>query len=315
VYHNKKRIKVDDIEAIAVFPVPKGNDAVLETANRWAGKDAKTKDWGNPILQGVRIIDIEKRVEGGRAWKVIYSLDYPEKSDGYFLVDLREDVLLDVIKTQGIAKGGILNGYFIWVQLGSQMKLVRNHSELYEDLVVYMETKKVPKIKKSELKVGYLYESVNGNQGMYLGDVTYKKFVSRIIGETWSSKLIGFTTSEKVTAPLWLEVPNWFKIGVDVNYWYLKPIQKHSFMKCVREIVPAETVANYISQYKVSCLQGILEAGNKYSNSTYQIQEKIGYINSYGWITSIVPKGEEPVLVPQLLELAEQYPRYLKFEV
>lgn len=84
----------------------------------------KTEETDNVPLKNVQILSLEKRSEGGRAYKVLI---------GNRVFDLREDVLLDVLLNAKV-ENGLIDAEFIWCRVGSQMKLVRVGSELHKQM-------------------------------------------------------------------------------------------------------------------------------------------------------------------------------------
>ena len=117
----------------------------------------------NTAQNGYKIVDLEVRSEGGRAYKVITPHGYK--------VDLREDVLLDTILCVGILKGGILNGKYLWSQVGSQNKLVRLDSFLYKEILESAKRAKIEKVSKKDLESGRIYENVKGEKFVFMGRV------------------------------------------------------------------------------------------------------------------------------------------------
>lgn len=112
----------------------------------------------NKPIDDVRIIALEIRGQGGRAYKVVV--------DNKYYVDLREDVLLDAMLHEGIGVGGKLGGRYIFAVVGSQMKLVRIGSALYDAV---SESTKVGKTKAiKDFEVGGIYARKSG-ECVYLG--------------------------------------------------------------------------------------------------------------------------------------------------
>lgn len=138
------------------------NKKTCQTGEYWAkGYNNKytTEEVDNIPIKNVVITGLEKRGNGGRAYKVIVN-------DKYY-VDLREDVLLECMLSSGITPGGKLNGEYIWAKVGSEMKLVRVNSGLYHELVKNTLLTDVPKIKK--LEIGRVYKSKT-KSAVYLGE-------------------------------------------------------------------------------------------------------------------------------------------------
>lgn len=108
----------------------------------------------NDPITDVRILSLERRSQGGRAYKVVIRV-----SDNDFYVDLREDVLVDTMKATGIRAGAILNGTFVWGKDGSQMKLIRTGSSLHADLVAVTKQSAKSSLSLLSLVPGRIYAS------------------------------------------------------------------------------------------------------------------------------------------------------------
>ena len=76
------------------------------------------------IFTDVKIVTMDFRGNGGRAYKVVIN--------GKYYCDFREDILLDCILNEGIGKGGVLKGSFSWMKYGQHTKLVRVGSKLHK---------------------------------------------------------------------------------------------------------------------------------------------------------------------------------------
>jgi len=141
----------------------------------------------NEKIPWLRVVGLDLRCEGGRAWKVLT----PENH----LVDLRDDVLLEVLFNKGIPKGGKIKGPFQWVKLGSQMRIVLVNSTMYRAIKKSQKErelkKKTPKTKASDLKVGGVYITKTDQLKLYFGRVRYNGKLSF----------------------LWFEVPAYYQRG------------------------------------------------------------------------------------------------------
>lgn len=142
----------------------------LKTATEWASRsfghansDSEMISTENPPRSGYRIFDLEFRGEGGRAYKVI-------TPDGYY-VDMREDVLMDVILNAGITKGGEMLCEFVWGRIGNQTRIVRVGSKMHEGMTGASNRSKMKKISSKDLEVGGVYRTASGKIGMFLGRV------------------------------------------------------------------------------------------------------------------------------------------------
>lgn len=164
--------KIDGKDVYPTFISDSDNKKTLETGHHWADwktnyqtekVETLTFEIENNPIKSVQILSLEKRGRGGRAYKVIITIE-----EKFFYVDLREDVLLDAILEVGINKNGYLNGKYIWARVGSDMKLIRVDSSLYKEMKESTRLNSV-KINKSQLEIGGVYENKH-HQMIYLGE-------------------------------------------------------------------------------------------------------------------------------------------------
>lgn len=133
-----------------------------ETGNR--ERVDRPKEWfvderDNDPLTSVRLIGLEHRGNGGRAYKV--------KINDKYVFDLREDVLLDIllnVKTEN----GYLPGEYVFAKVGAEMKLVRVGSLLHTKMVDATDYWKDEVITKFD--IGGIYQNKIGKV-IYLGQV------------------------------------------------------------------------------------------------------------------------------------------------
>ena len=140
----------------------------------------------NLPFSNLRIINLEIRGQGGRAYKVC--ADLGGEANVYF--DLREDILLDCIFEQGIQTGGVIKGPFVFARIGSQMKPIRVGSLLYKKL---QEVAKKDKQKPCDLEIGGVYEDKKGGRFIYLGE-----FFTKSSKEAKSETVLVFHNSWRV---------------------------------------------------------------------------------------------------------------------
>jgi hypothetical protein len=147
------------------------NVKTMDTGRSWAEgghwnqnkKPVKEKNIKNDPIKGIRIVSLEKRSEGGRAYKVV-------TPDNYYF-DVREDVLMDTMIEEGIEKNGILNGSFVWARVGAEMKLVRVDSDLHKALVIATADRTLKKFGYGDLEVGHIYKGKSAECYLFLGYV------------------------------------------------------------------------------------------------------------------------------------------------
>lgn len=116
-----------------------------------------------------RILSLDIRSEGGRAYKVV--------DEQNRLFDLREDQLLEALKLCGIGIGGFISEKFVWGTTGSQIKMILVGGDTYKELLEFTKKKNEAKQAKKDgliftqgkLKVGHIYEKTNGTQYLFIG--------------------------------------------------------------------------------------------------------------------------------------------------
>ena len=115
----------------------------------------------------VKIIDLDVRSEGGRAYKVV---DHEDRT-----FDLREDQLIEVMTLRGINAGGDVPGQFVWGVVGSQVRLTLVGGELHTEMIKHAEEQKIsassPQITKRDLTQGHIYKRRDEALMLFLGRV------------------------------------------------------------------------------------------------------------------------------------------------
>lgn len=137
------------------------------TAKKWAGEGYRYVEVGNKGFSDVVLTDLDFRGNGGRAYKVVVTIDGLKHE-----VDLREDVMMDVLMTRGVEVGGRLNGTYCFVRRGSEIRLELEGSEGHaEALEEYRRVINGRKLKKSEMVAGHVYQGNLRNKYLYFGEV------------------------------------------------------------------------------------------------------------------------------------------------
>lgn len=129
----------------------------------------------------IRIISIEFRGNGGRAYKVLL--------DDKYYVDLREDTLLNCIKDLGIDKGGLVKNKLIWARVNTTMKLIPVGGIIHKTLQTYEERKNRPFLKTKDLVVGGLYKDRKGEDEYLVIAKPEDSKVIWAIKNKWNDKL------------------------------------------------------------------------------------------------------------------------------
>ena len=209
---------VDPIEVRPAFPVPA--DKNLGTARGWATRYEKGYNTpeeievANEPFGPLRLWDLHRREEGGRAYKAIIPPN--------FYVDLREDVFMDVIFKHGVGKGGHLDGKYVWGRLGSQMRLVLVGSSLHMQLRHATLRATLKKIPVRELQVGTLYRTKTGQLGVYLGKMK-PPFAGGKPKMAWQ-EVSKYDFERYGLDPHLLEESAWFYLGFRSSHSYIEPL-------------------------------------------------------------------------------------------
>lgn len=137
------------------------------SGKKWAGEGYRYVEVENKGFSDVVLTDLDVRGNGGRAYKVIVTIDGLEHE-----VDLREDVMMAVLLTRGVEVGGRLNGTYCFVRRGSEIRLALEGSEDHVSAIAaYEREKNGRKLKKRELVAGNVYCGTLRNKYLYVGEV------------------------------------------------------------------------------------------------------------------------------------------------
>lgn len=151
----------EGMEVLRAFATDAKNKKTQETARSWSrGPGFQKIEKPNAPMKNLRIVSLEKRCEGGMAWKVL--------TEDNLWFDLREDVLLDSLQNESV-KNGILGGVYVFAVVGSQMKIIRVGSELHKRVSEYMNRKATKEILVKDLKAGHIYANKKGKKFIFLG--------------------------------------------------------------------------------------------------------------------------------------------------
>lgn len=254
------------------------NEKTKETGRNWANgwwndkkvKVVETTSKNDPI-KGIKIVSLEKRSEGGRAYKVV-------TPDNYYF-DLREDVLMDTMLNAGISKNGILNGTYVWARVGAEMKLVRTGSDLHKALLVATEDRSLKKLNYGNLQVGHIYKGKGKDQYVFLGYVDYshciyeQDYVNGTFGYLREKLPLVLTRNEvRNGLLLWKYTDRFEKEGFDFTHYYFAETKtSHSFVKdCGTVDVPK----NAIEMIRKSCHKAMMNSLADYAKYNRTAKEK-----------------------------------------
>lgn len=276
------------------------NKKTLETGQKWAGG----YDWSwnkkikfdveegvmNAPITDVKIVGLEIRSEGGRAYKVVVN--------GKYYVDFREDVLLDTLLGPGVEPGGKLKGEFVWCKVNSEMKLVRVGSALHSALLKANEFDASKVVK--DLEVGGIYLNKKGERFVYMGKMDVAKLIDVSDPKTsqgYGDKLKNYQNIqiEKFTNQLifckWSTYYKEFNEAV-ITGFYIQSQKTHCFKQ---KIGTVEIPENWLSTMKDSLIKKDKERyyGNEKLNYKAMTPESVMYYSKWLNIGGIHPLCQE----------------------
>ncbi len=245
------------------------------TYSKYVDSKSTVVDVPNKPFSGLRIITLEIRDKGGRAYKV--AADIGGIPNVYF--DMREDVLLDCLFNGNLMKEGFVAGDFIFARVGSQMKPIRVGSLLHTKMI---EATKLDSQAACQLEIGGVYESKNGARAVYLGEYWTFDIPSSERGYTYSGGQYVYDTAKiKIGKPIKVHVFNqhfllkypkerqktetfniWYytkddnsggrmkrKVG-DVSVYQLQMVKSHSYKEKIDQVeVPKDYVDTVVKQF------------------------------------------------------------------
>jgi hypothetical protein len=285
----------------------------METGRNWAkeGYWDGSKHVKSPVkeitrkndpIKGIKIVSLEIRSEGGRAYKVITPDDY------YF--DVREDVLMDAMIEAGISKGGIMNGSYVWAKVGSAMKLVRVGSLLHDALIAATADRTLKKLKYGELQVGHVYKGKGAKCYLFLGYVDTEKFIQETIErQTYSTPAkYKYVKKEIRNGLLMLDYKEYtYKqlMNGEASPYCIEINTSHSLIKDVGTVsVPADIV----NKINIMCSNGYEKSitdAKKYSGFTNQrLIDSFAY---YGACIVVRETGSKYVAPAQYSDIIDEY--------
>lgn len=170
----------EKIEVRATWVVDAESDKMLVRAKDWAKFDPNSRrkvsdhnpdcyPQANDAMDELRLVGIDHRQEGGVAYKVVTPQGY--------LVDLREDEFLEAVFEGRLMPDGTIVGEYIWSRGGSQMRIVRVGSTLYEERLEAGGRAGFTKIPPKDLVVGHMYRGKDPNtyhNAVFIGRVRYQ---------------------------------------------------------------------------------------------------------------------------------------------
>jgi hypothetical protein len=313
-YYDNEEHKTVREKVLPAFPTD-NDENMLRRAHEWAeqaGYLQKKKSThadvvDNLPIKNVRVLSLEHRGQGGRAYKVVI---------GKYYVDLREDVLMDTLLQTGIDPGGILRGEYVWARTHSHMKLVRVGSELHRLIVEFQSKKDIQPIEKNNLEIGGVYRTRKKDKSIFIGYVnTTTLRESKIVfskGKAiYDSKVpvFSFKKTPIKKAMLFYEVVDCESMNDNVksmstadNHYRFKIKKTHNFIeKTERVKIPEGVVVSLRNTAIKAIKENILKYAGRSSHSgpftrmsEHQLQSSIAYASEF---LNIYESGTTPIEV------------------
>lgn len=232
------------------------------TTNKIENRNSTTIEIENKPISNLKVISFSNYNNGSHFNVVI--------DDKFF--ELRSDVMMDALLKVGVSPGGIINGEFIWAQLGKNTILVRIGSELHRLIVDFQEKKKAKKVRKKDLEFGGLYTDIRNKKAVFLGYVSTTSY--NYIGERPNWKTRNNTKPDfqykhtfKKKGMLFYEING--REGLDKclakmkdekrNYGY-RIVQSHSYLEKIKDVeVPDDITLFLRKQARHEIKERILE--------------------------------------------------------
>lgn len=291
-----KMVREDVLPTFVADPTrPKTVETGLHWAEGWGERNKSiTQITVDNKPFPIRILSLEKRSEGGRAYKCLIG---PEK----YYVDLREDVLLDTILEAGISKGGVPNALFVWGKVGSQMKLVRVGSDLHKELIKTTEDGK--KSKLTNLEIGGVYQNKKGDMLVYMGQYWVLDYDDIKSNSGWREEVTGHANYRWTKRQLWFDIPRWQikkskefseKI-IDWNSYYsLKWVKGATVINKVSQIELPSDWNEKVSNRVIQSYKEHTERYEKKGDDSYTFSSRLYYAK----YLSLKPATETPEISP-----------------
>jgi hypothetical protein len=309
-YVISKRERGTDRTIVDAFAVPSDNEDVMETATRWAGNGCRViKPMPNAPISGVKVVGFERRMEGGRAYKVL--IGYNKE---WLRVDMRDDIMLDSIMTDGIHPGGVLAGTYVWQLHGSQMRLTRVGSQNYLNAVVTKSGARVKKVSPKDFVVGHIYTTPAGQcRDAYLGklksiEVSCKRtgdgrFDRHSMTYDHSTMRWDVTVTEYPPRDAWIssgslvEDDSRLVVNYDRSYWNVNLYSKksYSYIRDVGNILEGGVkIADILAGIRQSSASRI---GNG------SIDDIVSHLGNYSVPLTMCPPDETPIIPQHMLDI------------
>lgn len=309
-YDNNDGPKTVKEKVTPAFPADGADDKMLKRAKEWAeqayyGQEKKISQStvvDNKPIKNVRLLSLEERGQGGRAYKAVID---------NFYVDFREDVLMDTLLKAGVKEGGVLQGEYIWAKMGSQMKLVRIGSELHRLIVEFDSKKDIKPVGKGDLEIGGVYQDRKKNKVIFVGYVNTIVFKSTATGDRWTRQRFNdkptfdFKKTAKKKSMLFFEIWSHEKLDDAVksmvkkdNVYNFKIKSSHTYIEKVDQVkIPDNIIETLRNKARDEMKEQILEyVGKKAPKQNYAridawgLEDHLEYNSSH---LNLVPYGTD----------------------
>lgn len=196
----------------------------------------------------------------------------------------REDLIMNSIINEGVEKGGILKGEFIWAKIGKTMDLVRVGSAVHASMVESTRRRDLPKLKMKDLIPGNIYMSRQGDKYLFLDRVKTHELK---IKYNYNPYNIIYNYDELSTGILLINIDD----NADLTIDKCQISKTHSLVECVGS---ADTTGIFekvrsLAMEKIGEFAVRLgnETNNKYNSTSaadsfyYRCSSVLGFVNMF----------------------------------
>jgi hypothetical protein len=277
-------------EVYNTFPVDSSSEKSLATAIKWAERHstkAKKLELDNAPISTIRVLNLECRSNGGRAYKCVIELQGKKH-----LFDLREDVLMDVMLKIGIQPNGIINGEFIWAKIGNHLKLIRIGSQIHNLISEYEVRANTEIISRDNLIPGTVYLDKKKEKYLFLGYFDSTEFIKN---ESNKNDFMKFSKKKLKNHLIFINLHRRFmeliETGTNEEFidsiindrYYLKFSKDHKFIEKYKST--NFVLESYLSEFRNKSLEKLKE------NWMYYFQHQSQYDNNSSYQAEVASKS------------------------
>lgn len=188
-------------------------------------------------------------------------------NDKYY-APIEKDLVQDLIVNSKISKG-IIKADLIWAYVGKKIKLVPIGGSVYNKIVNYDRRRSLPRIKKTDLKVGHIYTTPGGRERLFLGLIN--TYIRQWDHASRSDKFI-HVKNKPLFYTSWKGYDKKI-VADDINKWGLTISEQLSLAEDVGTVKVDKDI---VAQIRNSARKSIKDYMSQISQDTYAPHQDIG---------------------------------------